>query len=730
MNYKTTLPLIALIALLLAPGTSLDTRAYSNAQDDSVLTPEVIYPVQRRLSPPLSSLAIADQGGDVPETVPVRLLPKAESLSAQPLAEDPVLQTVTSVDSMPATGFNFEGVPKRNNVLPPDTNGDVGLNHYVQWVNLSLRIWQLDRDQKIATPVYGPVDGNTLWSALGGACGTYNDGDPIVLYDHLADRWFLSQFAVSEGGPYYQCIAVSQTSDPLGGYFLYQFEYDDIKMNDYPHFGVWPDGYYMTVNQFNYGSSWGGAGVAVFERDKMLQGLSPRMVKFDLYGVNPNFGGMLPSDLDGTPPPAGTPNYFAEADDSSWLGSQDAIRIWEFHVNWNDPLLSTFGNNGQPNQVIPIANFNPMTARVPQPGTAQTLDTLYERLMHRLQFRDFGTHATLVTNHTVDAGGPRAGVRWYELRRSAGGWFIQQQATYAGDGDTIHRWMGSAAMDRIGNLALGFSRSSSSLFPGIAYAGRLNTDPPNTMAQGEAVLQAGNGSQTHSSGRWGDYSMLGVDPVDDCTFWYTSEFYSSTSSSSWRTRVGSFTFPSCLGEGDGVLEGTVTSGGSPLEGARVDADGYSTLTGPDGFYSFPALPVGTYTVTASLYGYQPATFTGIEVFYNTTTLQDFSLAQLPLANVHGTVRDGSGQGWPLYARINISADGFSQSLFSDPVSGAYQISLPEGVAHSFEVSALVPGYLPQTVPVNPSSTRYPSRFHAPRRRCGLHCSRLPSGGYL
>jgi hypothetical protein len=324
--------------------------------------------------------------------------------------------------------------------------------------------------------------------------------------------------------------------------------------------------------------------------------------------------------------------------------------------------------------------------------------------MYRLQYRNFGTHASLVTNHTVDAGDIRAAVRWYELRNSGGGWSIQQQGTYAGDGaNSIHRWMGSVAMDRTGNIAVGYSRSSNSLYPDIAYNGRLIDDPPNTLPQGEAVLRAGNGSQTHSSGRWGDYSMMSVDPTDDCTFWHTNEYYSSTSSSNWRTRIGSFLFPSCISDYDGALQGNVTSGGDPLEDALVEAGAYSTLTGPDGFYSFPQLPVGAYTVTASAYGYQAASFTGVEVLYNNTTVQDFSLVQLPLANVHGLVSDGSGQGWPLYARIDISADSFSQAIFTDPLTGAYQIDLPQGTAHTFEVNALVPGYLPQTVPVFPDT---------------------------
>ena len=306
-------------------------------------------------------------------------------------------------------------------------------------------------------------------------------------------------------------------------------------MNDYPKFGVWPDGYYMTVNQFTNASSSGalvGAGVAVFERDKMLSGQAARMVYFDLYSVNPSFGGMLPSDLDGvTPPPAGAPNYFAEVDDSTWIGPTDALRLWNFHVDWTNTANSTFGINGQPNSTLTVADFAPLCLGIqnciPQPGTSQRLDAIADRLMHRLAYRNFGDHEALVLNHTVDAGSGRAGIRWYEVRDPGGSPTLYQQGTYAPT-DTEHRWMGSLAMDHTGDIALGYSVSSSSVYPSIRYTGRLVGDPLGEMAQGEAVIITGTGSQTSSYARWGDYSMMSVDPLDDCTFWYTQEYYQTT----------------------------------------------------------------------------------------------------------------------------------------------------------------------------------------------------------
>ncbi|MGD9093705.1 MAG: carboxypeptidase regulatory-like domain-containing protein, partial [Anaerolineales bacterium] len=529
---------------------------------------------------------------------------------------------------------------------------------------------------------------------------------PIVLYDHLADRWFISQFGLPNypNGPFYQCIAVSQTGDPTGAWHRYAFVVSDTKLNDYPHFGVWPDGYYMTINQFTAAASWGGAGVAVYERDKMLLGQSARQVYFDLYSVNSNYGGMLPSDLDGPPPPTGTPNYFAEVDDSSWIGSDDAMRIWEFHVDWANTSNSTFGISGNPNATLIIANFNPLYSDIPQPSTSQRLDNLADRLMHRLQYRSVGTHETLVTNHTVDVGSGRAGVRWYEAQKVSSSWNIHQQGTYAGDGsNSNHRWMGSAAMDSAGNIAIGYSLSSGSVYPSIAYTGRLSNDPLNTMPQGEAILMAGSGSQTHYAGRWGDYSMLGVDPSDNCTFWFTSEYLSTTGNAPWQTRIGSFTFPSCLTGLKGTLDGHVTSNSLPISNATVDADGFSTTTGGDGFYQFPELPVGTYTVTVSAYGYQSDTVTNIDIIFESTTTQDFNLTPTPMVNVSGTVSDGSGQGWPLYARIDISAPGSAQTIFSDPTTGAYSVELAQGTLHTFEVNAITPGYLPDSISLTPTS---------------------------
>ena len=440
--------------------------------------------------------------------------------------KDPVTQSVPLSTQAAKDIIDWEGVENINGVLPPDTQGDVGPEHYVQVVNLSFQIWDKDGNS-----LYGPADLSTIWDGFSGPWEGTNDGDPIVLYDHAADRWMISQFSLPNypNEPFYELIAISATADPTGAWYRYAFEFDN--MPDYPKLAVWPDGYYMSVNQFFKAAFFVGAGAAVFERDSMLVGGNARMVFFS----EGNAASMLPSDWDGNiAPPAGSPNYFTFFDESP-----DQLRVWEFHVDWNNTSNSTFAEAFSLN----TATFDSDFGSVPQPGTGQGLDGLSDRLMYRLQYRNFGDHEAMVVSHSVDAGGNRAGMRWYELRNSGGGWSIFQQGTYA-PSDGEYRWMGSVAMDAYGNIALGYSVSSNNTYPSIRYTGRYKDDPAGQMTVAEGQIIAGGGSQTHSSGRWGDYSMMSVDPIDDATFWYTTEYIQSTGSAPWKTRIGSFTFGS------------------------------------------------------------------------------------------------------------------------------------------------------------------------------------------
>ncbi len=500
-----------------------------------------------------------------------RNLPKQKAPSS-----DLRVQDWLGTGEMATSILNFKGVSSSDNLAvngyttsPPDPNGDVGSHHYVQWVNLSFAIWD-----KTGKQVYGPAAGNTPWTGFGGPCEERNDGDPVVLFDRMANRWVMSQFALpnidSNEGPFYQCIAISQTDDPTASWFRYEFKISDIKLNDYPKLGVWPDAYYMSINQFKYDpeskqfSAWAGAGVVAFERSKMLQGLEATMIYLDLYDIDPNLGNMLPSHLSGPNlPPSGSPNYFVQFDDDSWgVSSQDQLQIWGFSVDWANPTLSSF---------IHIANLStePFDSNmcdysmncIPQPRIRTKLDALSDRLMYRLQYRNFGGYETMVVNHTVDANGSNhAGIRWYELRDAGSGWFIRQQGTYAPD--LNHRWMGSMAMDGFGNIALGYSVSSNATYPSIRYTGRLADDPLNVLTQTERSLVNGKGQQTKSS-RWGDYSSMSVDPSDDCTFWYTQEYYDKDYRKGWKTRIGTLRFSPCQASSDHVDLGlTVDDEGS------------------------------------------------------------------------------------------------------------------------------------------------------------------------
>ncbi|HZX90654.1 MAG TPA: hypothetical protein VFE67_08430 [Rudaea sp.] len=412
---------------------------------------------------------------------------------------------------------------------PPDTVGAVGATQYVQIVNSGLAVF----DKATQAVVYGPVPTNTPWVGFGGACEADNDGDAVVVYDKTADRWIISQFAVA-AKPYFQCVAVSQTSDATGAYNRYAFLYGKV-FPDYPKMGVWPDGYYETFNMFN-GNRFVGSNLCAYDRASMLAGINATQQCFQL---STSFGGVLPADLDGSaPPPAGAPNYMVN------FGA-NSLNLWKFHVDWANPANTTLSTPVN----IPVAAFTPAcsgAACVPQSGTPETLDSLADRLMFRLAYRNFGSYEALVVNHSVTVGSnanPYSGVRWYELRSPGTTPVVFQQSTFSPD--TSYRWMGSVAMDGQGNMALGYSVSSDAMFPAIRYTGRQVGDPLSTM-QAETSIIEGGGSQTQGLDRWGDYSAMTIDPVDDCTFWFTSEYLKANGTFNWSTRIASFKFAGCV----------------------------------------------------------------------------------------------------------------------------------------------------------------------------------------
>ena len=530
-------------------------------RDMTPATPEIV--LDRELNPRVHPGVLLDGIPNLPDGEP------------DPLAES----SQNGGDLTPPVTLSFDGISYATGGTgsPPDTVGAVGPNHYVQMVNGSIQIFN-----KSGTTVFGPVFSNTIWSGFGGSCQTRNDGDPIVLYDRQADRWLVTQFTAAS--PYMICAAVSTTPDPTGSYYRYAFNVGSV-LPDYFKFGVWPDAYYMSANETSYTAY-------AFDRASMLAGAAATYVKFT---GQTNL--LMPADLDGaTAPPAGSPGIFYTFKDNATHGGSDRIEVFNLVVNWATPASSTFTLA----HTIPVASFTYTVCGffnfdcIPQPGAsvAQRLDPVSEWPMFRLAYRNFGPHQSLVGNFTVDVGSDRAGIRWFELRRTGvGAWSLYQEGTQT-SADTVHRWMGSIAQDRQGNIALGYSVSSSAIFPSIRYATRLATDPLGTL-QTEVTLQTGSGYQNQNHSRWGDYSAMDVDPTNDCTFWYTNEYFSTTGLS-WRTRIGTFTIPECVS----VPDYTLTTGDAVLDVCNPGSDSsLFTLAAQNGYagnvtMSATGLPAG------------------------------------------------------------------------------------------------------------------------------------------
>jgi hypothetical protein len=502
--------------------------------------PEVNAAVNHDVSPPLRGMSSQSPGAEKHQEKPLRSYPGSASNNVQP---DPALQSSAGPVIAVTNGLNIPGVGNGDygfspNAAPPDTNGAVGATQYVQWVNESFAVF--DKTTKTIVPGF-PKAGNTLWQGFGGGCEANNDGDPIVQYDKIDKRWVLTQFSVTNPATYgyLQCVAVSTSSDATGSYYRYAFSYGASQFNDYPKLGVWPDGYYITFNIFNNGQTFAGSKLCAYDRSKMLTGAAASQQCFQL---STSYGGVLPSDLDGTiAPPAGAPNYMMNFGNNS-------LNLWKFHVDWNTPANSTLTGPTS----IGVAAFSPACSGggtcIPQPGTSQKLDSLADRLMYRLAYRRFADgHESLLVNHSITVSSTNkrnsvTGVRWYELRNLSGGATVYQQGTYSPD--STSRWMGSIAMDKLGNIALGYSASSSSVYPSIRFTGRVPGDTLGTMEAENSII-TGGGSQLTNLSRWGDYSAMTVDPADDCTFWYTSEYLKSSGTFNWSTRIASFKLPGC-----------------------------------------------------------------------------------------------------------------------------------------------------------------------------------------
>ena len=539
------MPGLRLSPLLLAllATSALDAHSQSAVALEHRKVDLIVHSSRNDVSPPLRDIeAIA------PATVrrgrPVRehRIPfdDGPELDKDPLLSEKAPASLTGAAALaaPTLGTGVDGVgngftgPSGTmlvNSAPPDTTGAVGATQYVQWVNTAFAVF----DKATKAPVYGPADGKTLWSGFGGPCESRNDGDPVVQYDKLANRWVVSQFSVPGGATgYWQCTAVSTTSDATGTWNRYAFQY--AQFNDFPKMGVWPDAYYVSYNMFT--NTFQGSTVCAIDRAKMLAGLPATQQCIKLAST---YGSTLPADLDGPAPAAGTPNYVVAR-------STNSVNLWRFSVNWTTPASTTL--SGPVN--VPVAAYSAACSGgncVTQPGTSNKLDSLADRLNFRAAYRALNG-GTLVLNHAVSTGKNRsalAAVRWYELRNVAptGTPTVANQGTFGG-GDGVHRWMGSIGQDKLGNIAVSYSASGSAVFPSMRMASRVPTDAAGTLKD-ETVLKAGGGSQTGTLTRWGDYSQISVDPVDDCTFWATNEYIKANGSFNWDTWISSFKLPGC-----------------------------------------------------------------------------------------------------------------------------------------------------------------------------------------
>ncbi len=558
------------------------------------------------------------------------------SKTALPKGNDPVWQNKQGkLKNNKAPLLNISG--QDSPYFPSDCNGAVGPNHFMQTVNCSYSIYD-----KTGTQVVPPTDMNTLFSGVTGS--SYNDGDPIILYDEHAGRWLAAEFSIS-GSNDYMLVALSQTDDPTGSWDRWSFDVDD--MPDYMKFGVWRDGYYMGTNTYN------GDNIYVFDRDEMLAGgSSPTMIGFEAGSLQPHLGNfhcIQPLDNDFTLADSGDPGMFITINDDAWNGGSDQLWIYELDADWSTPSNSTFTRIQQLNTAAFDSEFNAWgVGDIEQPGTSQKVDGIPMILMYRAQYINWGSSETIICSHTVDVDGSNhAGIRWYELERSSGSWSIRQQGTYAPDAHS--RWMGSIAMNTNHEIALGYSISSSTEYPGIRYVGQsaaANNSATGSFDIAEEIIHTGTSSQT-SYNRWGDYSMMSVDPIDETTFWYTTEYYNSGK----KTKIAAFIFdidaPSGLtatavsktqidlswlknGDGDDVMVawsadgnfGTPVDGNSYSQGTAIAGGGTVLYVGSNTDFNHTNLDAGTtyYYKAWSLTNSNPDYSSGIADF--ATTLKD------------------------------------------------------------------------------------------------------------
>lgn len=537
-----------------------------SAQEESISPSYVGVGVYHGLSQPLRDLPVisADEFEKMeldalkPRNEKLRLREYPYAEIALPKGDDPAWQKhFGGVEPPKAPIAVWEG--QQSPYYPPDCNGTAGPNHYMQTINSVYAIYS-----KTGTLLAGPTNLNLLFSGVTGS--SCNDGDPIALYDEQADRWLVVEFSIC-GANDYMLVAVSQSNDPTGAWHKYSFDVDD--MPDYEKIGIWQDGYYMGTNTSGVGKK----DIYVMERSKMLNGQTAQMVGFDNPWRPTTIDGFMcvpPVDNDGTFAPAGSPGLFITINDDAIGGGSDQLWIYELAVNWASPSTSTFSRVQQLSVPAFDSNFGANWDNIKQPGTTRELDAIPQVIMNAPQYRNFGTYQTLVCCHTVDVNNTdRAGIRWYELRKTTGTWSIRQSGTYSPDANS--RWMGSIRLNGQNELGLGYSVSSSTVYPGIRYTGQTAAAYAAGAGQldlAEQTVHTGAYSQT-SYNRWGDYAGMSVDPADDKTFWFTTQYVGT--SQARRTKVFSFQVGSAPAQPDLVTQSQAASPTSVQDGQTLTA---------------------------------------------------------------------------------------------------------------------------------------------------------------
>jgi uncharacterized repeat protein (TIGR01451 family) len=676
---------------------------------------------------------------NLPRTSEKSALP-AGHVSSNPRVHDPVVQHSLPAAPASAGGFtqpfaSFDGLGASTGLdiqyVPPNANSAVGQKYVIEAVNASFGIF----DKASGKMIFGPVPNNSLWTGFGGACENQAGLNPAVVYDQLAHRWVLSHYAKlttssGAGTQVYQCLAVSQTDNPTGAWYLYAFQISDHPLKvvtplggvippSPPSLAVWPDAWYagdayayqpgdVVIGVFTHGEIF-----AAFDRKAMLAGdPDAQMVEFDVANLSAYKA--LPAALAGyNPPPAGASGLFINATTGGFIRPIQVLALRQLQVDWSNPSQATLGRPAQ----VRVARHTRLCSHsikghidrtldcLTQPKTAQKLDAVADGLMYRATYRNLGDHQVLVLDQTVGvdtSGDPPAGIRWYELDAPEGAtepsaWTMAQQSTFAPSAASsgTSRWLGSISMDRKGNMALGYNLVGPDTDPSIVYTGRHVGDPAGQMTEPETILQAGGGDQTGTN-LWGTVSSMAVAP-DDCSFWYTGEYYAESRRAAWSTHIGAFKFSDCTPAPQGTLVGTVTdaASGQPIANAKVILNGdIVTKTNDHGHYSIK-LHAGDYSITTKIFGYASAN-ANVTVTAGETTTQDLQLSAAAKATVAGKVTDGSGHGWALYAEIKVFTPDFGQvaDVWTDPKTGAYSVKLPEGSDYTLRVVAYVKSYQP------------------------------------